>query len=65
MKGNRKEEIRVCTILLRIFGKSPTPSENRLTANMDLKKDKVCLMIKTRSVQVEYHRSTTWVPTTS
>ena len=31
MIGNRKEEVRVSTVLLLIFRKSPPPSENRLT----------------------------------
>ena len=30
MIGNRKEERRVCTILLHVIRKSPTPTENRL-----------------------------------
>ena len=32
MIGSRKEEGRVCTVLLHVIRKSPTPSENRLTA---------------------------------
>ena len=40
MIGNRKEEGRVCTVLLHVIRKSPTPSENRLTAIMNFKKTK-------------------------
>ena len=34
MIENRKEEGRVCTVLLHVVRKSPMPSENRLTANL-------------------------------
>ena len=37
MIGNRKEEGRVCTVLLYVKRKSPTPSEN---SNSELKKPK-------------------------
>ena len=40
MIGNRKEEGRVCTVLLHVIRKSPTPSENRLTAILNWKKPK-------------------------
>ena len=40
MIGNRKEEGRVCTVLLYVIRKSPTPSENRLTAILNGKKPK-------------------------
>ena len=40
MIGNRKEEGRVCTVLLHIIRKSPSPSENRLTAFQNWKKPK-------------------------
>ena len=38
--GNRKEEGRVCTVLLHIIRKSLTPSENWLTVNQNWKKPK-------------------------
>ena len=65
MIGNKKEERRVCTILLHIIRKSPTPSENRLTAILNWKKAKVWPGIWTRPVQTECHRSTTCATTTS
>ena len=40
MIGNRKEEGRVCTVLLLVIRKSPTPSEIRLTAILIRKKPK-------------------------
>ena len=40
MIGNRKEEGRACAVLLYVNRKSPTPSENRLTAIRNWKKPK-------------------------
>ena len=40
MIGNRKEGGRVCTVLLHVIRKSPTPSENRLIAILNWKKPK-------------------------
>ena len=37
---NRKEEGRVCTVLLYVIRKSLTPSENRVTAILTWKKPK-------------------------
>ena len=55
MIGNRKEEGRVCTVLLHVIRKSPTPSENRLTAISELKKAKVKPRIQTWPAQPECH----------
>ena len=38
MIGNMKEEGRVCIVLLHVVWKSPTPSQNRLTAILNWKK---------------------------
>ena len=46
MTGNRKEEGRVCTVLLHFIRNSPTPSENRLTAVLNWKKAKSKLVFK-------------------
>ena len=59
MIGNSKEIGRVCTILLYINRKSPTPS------NSELKKAKVRPRIRTWPAQTEFHRSTTCATTTS
>ena len=40
MIGNRKEEGRVCTVLLHVIRKSPTPSESWLPAILNWKKHK-------------------------
>ena len=46
MIGKRKEERRVCTVLLQVIIKSLTPSENRLTAMLNWKKPKSNLEFK-------------------
>ena len=47
MIGNRKErEGRVLTVLLQVIRKSPTPSDNRLTADLNRKKPKSVLGFK-------------------
>ena len=40
MVGNRKEEGKACTVPFHVVIKSPTPSENRLKANLNRKKPK-------------------------
>ena len=40
VNDDREEEGRVCTILLHAIRKSPKPSENRLTAILNLNKPK-------------------------
>ena len=40
MIGNRKEEGKVCTVLLKVIRKSLTPSENIFTAILTWKKHK-------------------------
>ena len=64
MIGNRKEEGRVCAVILHAMRKSSTPSENIFDHNSKLKKAPVCHRIRTQHAQTECHHSTTRATTT-
>ena len=51
VKDERKQDRRVCAVLLHVIRKSPTPSEIRLAAILTCKKPKVLLRIGTWPAQ--------------
>ena len=65
MVGNSKEEGREITVLLHVIRKSPTPSENRLTAILNWKKAEVLPGIQTWPAQTECQRYATCATTIS
>ena len=63
MIGNKKGEVRVCTVPLHAIRKSLTPSENRLTEILKFKKTEVRPGIQTRPALTACHRFTSCATT--